>query len=213
MKLRLLFLSSVLLFSACNKKQEVPLDAIVELHMTQTTKLGMLKIQTKAVASGFFIDNQGTIMTARHCVKDFTEIEVITSDHKSYSAKVLSISSTDDLATIKVARKSSKFLKFAEKDVQVGDVVTAVGSPLGVTGTFVKGYVSNHGGSEVMLDITLLPGYSGCPILNERNEVVGVGSKIVLWRNTASHLSIMVSLEVIKDFLTGGFILVPISIP
>jgi len=213
MRLKLLFLSTALLLSACNKKQEIPLDAVVELHMTQTIKAGPVTIVNKALSSGFFIDSDGSVMTARHCVKGFTEIEVVTSDHKSYNARVVKVSETDDIAIIRIARKNKSYLKIAREDVKIGDMVTALGSPLGLTGTFVKGYVSNLGGSEVLLDITLLPGYSGCPLLNDKNEVVGIGSKIVLFRNTASHLSIMVGLEIIRDFLDESPFKDPIPYP
>lgn len=208
---RLLLTSCFLFFIGCTTSPSIQQvsEAVVELKMSKApaqTLFGPVP-QPQAVASGFFISNDGLIMTAAHCVRGFSKIEVVRGE-KTYRAKVLLVSKTADVALIKIALSDTPFLKFAENGVKAGDVVQAIGSPLGITNTYVRGYVAGDWGDGTLLDLTMLPGYSGCPILNEWNKVIGVGSKYVTLNQAATHLGIAVSLDVIKDFMEE-FIFIP----
>ncbi|GGW14580.1 protease [Streptomyces capoamus] len=97
-----------------------------------------------STGSGVIITSGGEIVTNNHVVSGADSIKVRTSDGKSYTADVVGIDSSKDLALIKL-RGASGLKPAALGDssgVQVGDTVVAIGSPEGLTGTVTSGIVS-----------------------------------------------------------------------
>ncbi|MBA4312487.1 MAG: trypsin [Chlorobiaceae bacterium] len=147
--------------------------------------------------SGFVISSDGYIMTNNHVVADADEkkIDVTFSDGKKEKAKIIGTDPTTDLAIIKVERKDISVAAFGNSDeVEIGEMVVAVGNPLGLEGTVTAGIVSATGRSIGILrqegvgnlgienfiqtDAAINPGNSGGPLVNLRGEVVGINSAI-----------------------------------
>jgi serine protease Do len=147
--------------------------------------------------SGFIISPDGYIMTNNHVVADADEkkIEVSFNDGKKEKAKIIGTDPTTDLAIIKVERKDISVAALGNSDdVEIGEMVVAVGNPLGLEGTVTSGIVSATGRSIGILrqegvgnlgienfiqtDAAINPGNSGGPLVNLRGEVVGINSAI-----------------------------------
>jgi serine protease Do len=147
--------------------------------------------------SGFVISSDGYIMTNNHVVADADEkkIEVTFSDGKKEKAKIIGTDPTTDLAIIRVERKDLSVAALGNSDdVEIGEMVVAVGNPLGLEGTVTSGIVSATGRSIGILrqegvgnlgienfiqtDAAINPGNSGGPLVNLRGEVVGINSAI-----------------------------------
>lgn len=147
--------------------------------------------------SGFVISPDGYIMTNNHVVAEADEkkIEVTFSDGKKEKAKIIGMDPTTDLAIIKVERKDVSVAALGNSDdVEIGEMVVAVGNPLGLEGTVTAGIVSATGRSIGILrqegvgnlgienfiqtDAAINPGNSGGPLVNLRGEVVGINSAI-----------------------------------
>ncbi|MBI5475689.1 MAG: Do family serine endopeptidase [Ignavibacteriales bacterium] len=147
--------------------------------------------------SGFVISQDGYIMTNNHVVADADEkkIEVTFSDGKKEKAKIIGTDPTTDLAIIRVERKDLSVAALGNSDdVEIGEMVVAVGNPLGLEGTVTSGIVSATGRSIGILrqegvgnlgienfiqtDAAINPGNSGGPLVNLRGEVVGINSAI-----------------------------------
>ncbi len=131
--------------------------------------------------SGFFIDGNGTLMTAFHVIEGATNIEVIAGNGARLPLeKVISFNPVYDIAIIKIDYESVDYLKVCEEKVLVGESVVAVGSALGsLAGTCTYGYVSSVnrkvGKIEcIQTDAAISSGNSGGPLLNVYGEVVGM---------------------------------------
>ena len=136
--------------------------------------------------SGFFISADGYAVTNNHVVDKADEVEVMTDDGKTYSAKVIGTDPRTDLALIKVDGGSFPFAKIADKAPRIGDWVLAVGNPFGLGGTVTAGIVSACGrdigagpyDDFLQIDAPVNKGNSGGPTFDIDGNVVGVNTAI-----------------------------------
>lgn len=153
------------------------IDAIVEIRAYDIAdnyfKLG----------SGFFIGENGVIVTNYHVIQNAFRLEVFHNDGNFYEAEaVLGYDAGIDLAIIKIDKADCVYLEISDKKPEVGDTVYAAGSNMGLTRTFTKGIVSyvdrEIEGFEANSYIHYVgithSGNSGGAILNSEGEVIGV---------------------------------------
>jgi serine protease Do len=142
-----------------------------------------------ALGSGFFIDQNGTIVTNHHVVEGAEEITVRTSDGRELPATLVGSDEPTDLAVLRVSGGGRfPFVTFDDSShVRVGDWVVAVGNPFGLDGTATAGIVSAIGrrdaGSSayvdyMQIDAPINRGNSGGPTFDLRGNVIGVNSAI-----------------------------------
>ncbi|ODT08261.1 MAG: serine protease [Mesorhizobium sp. SCN 65-20] len=142
-----------------------------------------------AQGSGFFISDDGYLVTNNHVVEDGTAYTVVTDDGKEYDAKLIGTDPRTDLAVLKVDAADTKFtyVGFADDSkVRVGDWVVAVGNPFGLGGTVTAGIVSARGrdigagpyDDFIQIDAAVNRGNSGGPAFNLNGEVVGINTAI-----------------------------------
>lgn len=138
--------------------------------------------------SGFFISADGYVVTNNHVVDQATEVDVTTTDGKTYTAKVIGTDPRTDVALLKVEGKSDfPWVKLATAAPRVGDWVVAVGNPFGLGGTVTAGIVSARGrdiGSGpyddfLQIDAPINRGNSGGPTFSLNGEVIGMNTAIV----------------------------------
>jgi serine protease Do len=141
----------------------------------------------RAQGSGFFISDDGFVLTNNHVVAHAKEVEIKTTGGDTYKAKIVGTDPKTDLALLKVDHKSKfPFVKFAEKAPRIGDWVVAMGNPFGLGGTVTAGIVSANGrdiGSGpyddfLQIDAPVNKGNSGGPTFNLNGEVVGINTAI-----------------------------------
>jgi serine protease Do len=142
-----------------------------------------------SLGSGFFISEDGYIVTNNHVVEDQESVTVTLKDGSELTAKVIGTDPKTDLALLKVEPKSGEkftYVKFADTAPRVGDWVLAVGNPFGLEGTVTAGIVSaqhrqiNAGPYDdfLQIDAPVNRGNSGGPAFNYKGEVVGVNTAI-----------------------------------
>ena len=129
-------------------------------------------------AAGFaaWRDGSATILlTAAHVVSGFDEVTVRRGE-RSWKGEVVEIDSTNDLATVRVARAIGAPLWQEPLTTlpRVGATLVLFGSPLGYEGTVTRGIVSRVAYDEIQTDAPANPGSSGGPALTEEGRVVGV---------------------------------------
>ena len=150
--------------------------------------------------SGFFISEDGLILTNKHVVADEdAEYSVLTNDGKRYDAKVLARDPSNDIAVVKIDGAGVKFtpVDLGDSDkLKLGQTVIAVGNSLGeYRNTVTKGVISgigrrvtagdNLGQSETIdealqTDAAINPGNSGGPLVNIAGQVIGIDTAVNL---------------------------------
>jgi serine protease Do len=142
-----------------------------------------------AQGSGFFISEDGYVVTNNHVVEDGTNFTVVTDNGDELDAKLIGTDPRTDLAVLKVDGGSRKFtyVDFADDSkVRVGDWVVAVGNPFGLGGTVTAGIVSARGrdigagpyDDFLQIDAAVNRGNSGGPAFNLNGQVVGINTAI-----------------------------------
>lgn len=132
--------------------------------------------------SGFFIDDQGTIVTNYHVIEYATTISVkLDKDGAEYPVKrILGYNPSHDLAILQIDLTGNKYFEIGT-DISKGQTIYAVGAPLGKEGTITAGIISNTSRTTglidcIQMDAAISHGNSGGPLVNEYGEVVGVNA-------------------------------------
>ncbi|SHL65862.1 Do family serine endopeptidase [Roseibium suaedae] len=140
-----------------------------------------------AQGSGFFITDDGYLVTNQHVVDKGTQFTVVTDDGTEYDAKLVGADKRTDLALLKVdANKKFTYVKFAEDAPVVGEWVLAIGNPFGLGGSVTAGIVSARGrdigagpyDDFIQIDAPINHGNSGGPAFNMKGEVIGINAAI-----------------------------------
>jgi serine protease Do len=146
--------------------------------------------QQRALGSGVIVTTDGYILTNNHVVEGADEIKVDTTDDRTFAAKLVGTDKASDLALLKVTASDLHPMAMGNSEgVKVGDVVLAVGNPLGIGQTVTMGIISakgrsttvGDGGYEDFLqtDAPINHGNSGGALVNTRGELVGINSQIL----------------------------------
>jgi serine protease Do len=144
----------------------------------------------RALGSGVIVTTDGYILTNYHVVDGADDIKVELTDGRSFTAKVIGTDKPSDLALIKINGSNLKALALGNSDaVKVGDVVLAVGNPLGVGETVTMGIISAKGRSTsvgdgayedfLQTDAPINHGNSGGALVSTKGELVGINSQIL----------------------------------
>jgi S1-C subfamily serine protease len=149
-----------------------------------------------SLGSGFVFDKEGRIITNHHVVRDSKKVDVTFIDGNRYVANVIGSDPFNDIAVIKISQNISGQLSPLtlgnSSAVEVGDQVIAIGNPYGLAGSMSVGIVSQKGRlistegspfsipSVIQTDALINPGNSGGPLLNIREEVIGMNTAGVL---------------------------------
>ncbi len=137
------------------------------------------------LGSGVVLDDQGDIVTNAHVVGSATTFKVVTSEGKQYEGALVGSFPPDDLAVVKVGAKLPAASFADSSKVQVGEIVLAMGSPLGLQGTVTEGIVSAVGREvqespsvtlpdTIQTSAAINPGNSGGALVDLRGRVVGI---------------------------------------
>jgi Do/DeqQ family serine protease len=144
----------------------------------------------EGLGSGVIVTGDGYILTNHHVVDGANEITVELTDGRTLSAKLIGSDAPSDLAVLKVDAGNLQTLGLADSDaVQVGDVVLAIGNPLGIGQTVTLGIISAKGRATgvgdgsyedfLQTDAPINRGNSGGALVNVKGELIGINSQIL----------------------------------
>jgi serine protease Do len=185
------------------------------------------KIIREGGGSGVIISADGYIVTNNHVVDDAIEdgITVTLSDRTKHSAVVVGTDPLTDLAVIKIEKNNLKPAHFEKPDnIKIGQMVLAVGSPLGLNSTVTAGIISATGRGQLGLyrkegyeysvenfiqtDAAINPGNSGGGLFNLNGSLVGINTAIA--SETGRYIGygfaipIDIASSVISDLIEDG---------
>ena len=175
----------------------------------------------EALGSGFFIRNNGYILTNAHVINGAKKITVITDNGKVYKADIQGIDEPSDLAVLKITPKTINdkpetfnHIKFGNADkARIGDIVLTFGNPYGLGVSVSQGIISAKSRSiglneqqYIQTDAAINQGNSGGPMFNLNGEVIGVNAAIFTTRGASgvgfslpSNIANWVSSQLIKS--------------
>lgn len=174
--------------------------------------------------SGFIYSQDGIIITNHHVVDSGNKSVTVTFfDSSTKQGKVIGFDSTRDIAIIKVSATNLPTLKLATEEPKSGELAMALGNPLGLGWSNTLGVVSNskryippEGGifpflfskkNVIQLDLPIVPGNSGGPVLNMQGEVIGI-AEASIWgvglENTSFCVPAYELREVIPKLIEAG---------
>jgi serine protease Do/serine protease DegQ len=145
------------------------------------------------LGSGVIVSQDGYILTNNHVVEGADELTVDLPDGRKFSAKVVGADPKTDVAVVKIDATGLPAVTFADSDkLRVGDIVFALGNPLGVGETVTMGIVSAKGRSNlgilddvhgyedfIQTDAAINMGNSGGALVDAKGRLVGINSAIV----------------------------------
>jgi len=162
--------------------------SIVNIHTTKILKDNTQKrgFRIKGQGSGVIYNSQGFIVTNKHVVKDAGEIITRLYDGSEYKAKIIGTDERTGIVVLKIDAEKLTPARFGNSDsLELGEIVLAIGNPIGLGQTVTSGIISAKGTSNlrvtgfedfVQTDATINPDSYGGPLVNMNGEVVGIST-------------------------------------
>ena len=145
--------------------------------------------RAQSVGSGVIFDPRGLIVTNNHVIQDAQTITVTLSDRRRFSAKLLGTDPDSDVAVLKIDGANLPALKWADSNqLQVGEIVLAIGSPFNLASTVTQGIISAKERRDLGIsayedflqtDAAINPGNSGGALVDIEGNLVGINTAIL----------------------------------
>lgn len=153
-----------------------------------TPSVVTVRVQGGGLGSGVVYRSNGVIVTNAHVVQDTNTVEVIFADGSQSQGTVIATDQLTDLAAVRVDRNNLPVPKYADSVPQVGELVVAIGTPLGFETTVTVGVVSALGRALpgavtrgkrslvnlIQTDAAISPGNSGGALVDGSGTVIGI---------------------------------------
>ena len=190
-------------------------NSVVSINVSATTNYFGQQVETAASGTGFFITQDGYILTNHHVVSGASSVSVTLYNGESYDAKVIGSDEDYDIAVLKIDVTGATPVVLGDSSkLAIGESVAAVGNPLGeLTFSMSEGIVScvnraiNVDGTPfnmIQVDCSINPGNSGGPLVNLYGEVVGiVSAKYSTYSSTTVEgLGFAIPIDDVKSIIT-----------
>ncbi len=143
----------------------------------------------QSLGSGVIVDTSGLIVTNNHVIKGASKITVTLSDKRRFPARLLGTDPDTDVAVLKIDAQKLPTLKWANSDqLQVGEIVLAIGSPFNLSSTVTQGILSGKGRRDLGIssyedflqtDAAINPGNSGGALVDIDGNLIGINTAIL----------------------------------
>lgn len=163
-----------------------------------------------SLGSGVIVGAEGIIVTNNHVIEGADSFRVVLSDRREYSAELLLADERTDLAVLKIDPEGATLptLEFADtRDLEVGDLVLAIGNPFGVGQTVTSGIISATARTDVgvsdyafflQTDAAVNPGNSGGALVGTNGQLVGVNTAIFSRSGGSNGIGFAIPAEMVK---------------
>ncbi|MDX1781868.1 MAG: trypsin-like peptidase domain-containing protein [Thalassovita sp.] len=166
-----------------------------------------------SLGSGVILSADGYVVSNFHVVGDAAEIRVVLNDRREFDARVLLADEEADLAILKLdGARDMPFLDLRDSDdVEVGELVLAVGNPFGVGQTVSSGIVSglarsgtatgNGRGYFIQTDAPINPGNSGGALIDVNGQLIGVNTSILTRSGGSNGIGFAIPSNLVAQFV------------
>ena len=143
-----------------------------------------------SLGSGVIVSSDGYIVTNNHVVSGASDVEIFTQDRKKFKAKVIGTDPRTDIAVLKIEASGLPILTLGDSaQLEVGDLVFAIGDPFGIGETATTGIVSatgralggaiEHYENFIQTDAAINPGNSGGALIDLHGNLIGINTAII----------------------------------
>ncbi|MEM8755054.1 MAG: trypsin-like peptidase domain-containing protein [Pseudomonadota bacterium] len=171
-----------------------------------------------SLGSGVILTDDGYVVTNDHVVTGADEVRVVLADKREFEAEIVFTDRQADIAILKLDEASDlPTLEFrASDELEVGDLVLAIGNPFGVGQTVTSGIVSalartggrNRrgalGGYFIQTDAAVNPGNSGGALVDMSGRLVGVNTAILSRSGGSNGIGFAIPADLVKTALAGA---------
>ena len=165
-----------------------------------------------SLGSGVIMSSQGYVLTNYHVIENADEIEVLLADGNTVGANVLGADPETDLAVLTIEIENLPSVVISDsKNLQVGDVVLAIGNPFGFGQTVTQGIISATGRDRlgintfenfIQTDAAINPGNSGGALINAYGELVGINTAIFSKSGGSQGIGFAIPIGLARDVMT-----------
>jgi len=171
---------------------------------------GMPQQVQRSLGSGVIVDAAGLVMTNNHVIEGATEVKIALADKREFEAEIMLKDSRTDLAVLRVKDGRERFpaIEIGNSDeLQVGDVVLAIGNPFGVGQTVTHGIVSALARTQVGItdyqffiqtDAAINPGNSGGALVDLSGRLVGLNTAIFSRSGGSQGIGFAIPVNMVK---------------
>nr|WP_170561461.1 trypsin-like peptidase domain-containing protein [Ruegeria atlantica] len=166
-----------------------------------------------SLGSGVILSADGYVVSNYHVVGTATEIRVVTTDRREYSAHVVLGDQESDIAILRLDEaKDLPHLNFRDSDhVEVGELALAIGNPFGVGQTVSSGIISglartgtatgNARGYFIQTDAAINPGNSGGALIDVNGDLIGINTSILTRSGGSNGIGFAIPANLVAEFL------------
>jgi serine protease DegS len=143
----------------------------------------------KTLGSGVIVDASGLVLTNNHVINSADQILVLLNDGRYTSAELLGVDKNNDLAVLKINIANLTAINIGRSSkARVGDVVLAIGNPLGVGQSVSQGIISatgrwnlgiNNAENFIQTDAAINPGNSGGALIDAQGQLIGINTAML----------------------------------
>jgi S1-C subfamily serine protease len=165
----------------------------------------------QGLGSGVIVDAQGHIVTNNHVIAGADKIQVQLADGRSGEAEVVGRDPYTDLAVLRVRLAHLPVMQLGRSDrLQVGDVVLAIGSPLGLTQTVTHGIISATGRADlgvatfenfIQTDAAINEGNSGGALVDVSGALIGINTAVLGKNRGAEGISLAIPVDLVRGVM------------
>ncbi|WP_092992118.1 S1C family serine protease [Thiohalomonas denitrificans] len=168
--------------------------------------------QESSLGSGVIVNARGYVLTNNHVIEDADTIRVALRDGRKTDAEVVGADPEADLAVLKIALEDLPTITLGRsEELQVGDVLLAIGNPFGVGQTVTLGIASATGRNQlgintfenfIQTDAAINPGNSGGALINATGELVGINTAIFSRTGGSQGIGFAIPMTLAKGSMT-----------
>ena len=197
--------------------------AVVELLAPAVVSINVrkggetLRGEAEGAGSGVIIAPDGLILTNSHVVENVSKVSVVLTDGRTLQSDIIGTDPATDLAVIRVSAGGLPIAELGNSEsLRVGQLVIAIGNPLGFQSTVSAGVISALGRSlrgrsgrliedVIQTDAALNPGNSGGPLVNSRGRVIGINTAMIFMAQGISFaIPVNTARWVVGELVTQG---------
>jgi serine protease DegS len=167
-----------------------------------------------SLGSGVVVGDDGMILTNYHVVAAADRIQVVLHDGRVTEARLIGSDPDTDIAVLQIEQRDLTGITIADSNrVRIGDVVLAIGNPLGVGQTVTQGIISATGRNRVGIntfenfiqtDAAINPGNSGGALVNADGELIGINAAILGYPGISFAIPTSIAIDVMQQLIRHG---------